>query len=138
MWTCEITWRMYCCCRVLVHTQLIWWLSSPCWCWILMYSLFGVLWCVYMHQGRRPRRWKEIGTTRSWVGLDTLYVFRKSHVCYELGVNTCWYICMLDDCCSLNLMLIYSLMRIFVFMIIMQNIINNACLIMFIFWLWLM
>ena len=68
------------------------------------------------------------------MGLDTLYVSRKSHVCYELGVNTCWCICMRDDCCSWNLMLVYSLMRMFVFMIIMQNIINNACLILFVFY----
>jgi len=91
-----------------------------------------------LHQGRRPRRWKEVGTTRSWVGLDTLYVSRKSHVCYELGANTCRYICMLDDCCSWNLMLVYSLMRILCSCLFMQDIINDACLILFIFWLCLM
>jgi len=85
-----------------------------------------------LHQGRRPRRWKEIGTTRSWVGLDTLYVSRKSHVCYELGANTCWYICMLDECCSWNLMLVYSLMRMLCSCLFMQDIINDACLILLI------
>ena len=85
-----------------------------------------------LHQGRRPRRWKEIGTIRSWVGLDTLYVSRKSHVCYELGANTCWYICMLDECCSWNLMLVYSLMRMLCSCLFMQDIINDACLILLI------
>ena len=122
VWTCEITWSMYCCCRVLVHTQLVWWLSSPCWCWIVMYSLFGVFirgdMMFLLHQGRRPRRWKEIGTTRSRVGLDTLHVLERVVFVYELKVNTWWCICVFDDCCSCNLVLVYSLMRIIMFMFI--------------------
>jgi len=41
------------------HTLLLLAFISNCCCWILMYSLCGLLWCVYMHQGRRPRRWKN-------------------------------------------------------------------------------
>jgi len=44
-------------------------------------TLFRVIWRVYKRQGRRPRRWKKFGITHSRVGLVTLYVSRRSHVC---------------------------------------------------------
>jgi len=80
--------------------------------------LFGVIWCVYMHQGRRPRRWKEIGTSHSWVGLVTLYVSRKCRVCLWAWCEYMLVLCVLDDCCNWNLVLVYSLLRMFEFMII--------------------
>ena len=46
-------------------------------CWMMRYSLFGVIWRVYKRQGRRPQRWKKFGTTHSWVGLVTLSVSRR-------------------------------------------------------------
>jgi len=71
-------------CRVLVHTQLIWWLSSQELdaAVVLMWVVIRVVWRVYMRHGRRPQRWKRVfGTTLSRVGLVTLYVYRRSHVC---------------------------------------------------------
>ena len=79
VWTCEICMR-----HVLLwsspssHTLLLLSFISNC-CWMLRYSLCGLLcgllWRVYKRQGRRPRRWKRFGITHSWVGLVTLYVF---------------------------------------------------------------
>jgi len=68
VWTCEIFMK-----------HILLWLSpsspmllllsfiSNCCCWILWYSLCGLLWCVYKRQGRRPRKWKKFGTILSQV-----------------------------------------------------------------------
>jgi len=82
VWTCKICMK-----HILLwsspssHTLLLLSFISNCCCWILRYSLCGLLWRVYKRQGRRPRSWKKFGTTHSRVGLVTLYVSRKSHVC---------------------------------------------------------
>jgi len=103
------------------HTLLLLSFISNC-CWMLRYSLFGVIirgdmMCLYA-SGRRPRRWKKFCTTHSRVGLVTLYVARKSHVC---SWTWCEYVLVLyvrDDCCNWNLVLEYSLLRMVEFMII--------------------
>ena len=128
----KITWSMYCCCRILVHTQLVWWLSSPCW-WLDTYVFIirGDMMCLYA-SGRRPRRWKKFGTTHSWVGLVTLYVSRKSHVCLWAWCEYLLVLYVLVDCWIWNLVLECSLLRMFEFMIVYARYYWDACLILFV------
>ena len=123
VWTCEICMKhvllwsgpsshTYCCCCCCLSSPIV---VVGC-CGIPLCGLLcGLLWCVYMHQGRRPRRWKKIGTTRSRVGLDTLYVLRRIVFVYELEVNMWWCIWVLDDCCCWNLVHEYENNYVYVY-----------------------
>jgi len=76
VWTCEICmkhillWSSPSSHTLLLLLLLLFFISN-CSCWILRYSLCGLLcgllWRVYKRQGRRPRRWKKFGTTLSRV-----------------------------------------------------------------------
>jgi len=131
VWTCEICmehvllWSSPC-----SHTLLLLSFISNC-CWMLRYSLCGLLWCVYKHQGRRPRRWKSWYHTY-WSRLDTLHVLGRVVFVYELDVNMCWWNCVLDDCWVGILWLYVHWWEWLCSCLIMQDLINDACLIMFI------
>jgi len=87
------------------------WISSPCWCWILMYSFMRVVMMCLLHQGTASEM--KLISHEPRVGLDTLYVLGRVVFAYVFEVNTCWCICVLCDWLQLmNLMLVHILMKI--------------------------
>jgi len=84
-----IEWSMFCCYRVLVHTQLllafISMLVFNTYVFIMRVVMQVVMMCL-LHQGRRPLRWKLVPHTPR-VGLDMLHVLGRVVFAYVFEVN---------------------------------------------------
>ena len=118
---------MFCCCRVLVHTQLLVTFISML---VLntyvfiMQDVYAGCYDVFICIRGDDLGDERVGTSHIIVGLDTLHVLGRVVFVLELDVNTCWCICVLDDCLQLEILLVYSMMKnVYVHFLFMQVII---------------
>ena len=138
MWICGIHMKYVLLLSIPKFTHSCCWISSPCWCWILMYSIMRVVMMCLLHQGRRPRRWKLV-PHEPRVGLDTFHVLGRVMFCLCVWGEYVWCNCVLCEWLQLmNLMLEHLLVKLIYVHVYLWKINHWCMLILFIFWLWLM
>jgi len=97
MWICGIRMKYVLLLSSPKFTHSCCWISSPCWCWILMYSIMRGVYAgsydVFVASGATASEIKLVPHI-SRVGLDTLHVLGRVVFAYEFDVNTCSvYLC---------------------------------------------